>query len=102
MQPELVNLTVPEVMQKIENVLEDYPAHPYQSAFSLPELRQKLIAHVLGLISHYYTNEELQQRVNKTQVHDSSPLRQKLQMDMIIRGGILNILRENADLLSRY
>ncbi|MBW4639606.1 MAG: hypothetical protein KME05_15515 [Gloeocapsa sp. UFS-A4-WI-NPMV-4B04] len=47
MPHELINLTLPVVVAQIENILEDYPESPYQLAFSLPELRHKLIAHVL-------------------------------------------------------
>jgi hypothetical protein len=48
MSSELTNLTLPAVIQEIEDVLYEYPEHPYQSAFSIPELRQKLIAHILN------------------------------------------------------
>ena len=47
MSYELINLTLPVVLAEIENVLDDYPENPYQIAFSLPELRQRLVAHVL-------------------------------------------------------
>jgi len=93
MSHELVDLTVPEVMQEIEHVLDDYPTHPYQSAFSKPELRQKLIAHVLSLMPNYYITKEAEKPSNNAQVRYSSRLQERLHMGMIIRGGILNILR---------
>jgi hypothetical protein len=33
-----INLTLPIVMQEIEDVLEEYSAHPYHSAFSMPDV----------------------------------------------------------------
>jgi ABC-type antimicrobial peptide transport system ATPase subunit len=50
----IVNLTLPSVMKAIEDVLETYPHHPYQQAFSIPNWRQELIAHVLSRISNCY------------------------------------------------
>lgn len=43
------------VFQEIENVLEDYPEHPYQGAFSIDKLCQKLVAHVTSHISNCYS-----------------------------------------------
>ncbi len=51
---ELINLTLPLVIQEIEDVLDEYPEHPYQSAFSIHEFRQKLIAHVLSQVPNQY------------------------------------------------
>ncbi|MEC4813142.1 MAG: hypothetical protein SAK29_07695 [Scytonema sp. PMC 1069.18] len=50
----IVNLTLPAVAAEIEEILETYPHHPYQQAFSIPDVRQELIAHVLSQISSYY------------------------------------------------
>lgn len=48
MTTEIVNLTHQAVHQAIEDVLEQYPSHPYQQAFAHPELRQQLIVQVLN------------------------------------------------------
>ncbi|MEP0803815.1 hypothetical protein NDI37_06480 [Funiculus sociatus GB2-A5] len=48
MSKTIANLTLPVVVQEIEKVLGTYTAHPYQKAFSIPELRQKLIVYVLS------------------------------------------------------
>ncbi|WP_155749443.1 hypothetical protein [Scytonema sp. UIC 10036] len=50
----IVNLTLAAVAREIEEVLETYPHHPYQKAFSIPDLRQELTAHVLSQISNCY------------------------------------------------
>ncbi len=97
----LVNLTLPSVLQEIEYVLEEYPEHPYQTAFALPELHQKLVAHILSNVPNRYVVEGAQETFGKPKAHASSPLQERLRMEMVIRAGILHILRENADWLSR-
>jgi hypothetical protein len=101
MSHELINLTLPAVIQEIEDVLCEYPIHPYQSAFSLPEMHQKLIAHVLNHVPSRYAIEG-SQALEDSRVHYSSPLQKRLRLEMVVRGSILHILRENADWLSRH
>jgi hypothetical protein len=101
MPHELINLTLPAVIQEIEDVLYEYPIHPYQSAFSLPEMHQKLITHVLNQVPSRYALEGSQAFEN-SRVHRSFPLQERLRLEVIVRGGILHILRENADWLSRH
>jgi hypothetical protein len=50
----IVNLTLPGVARAIEDILETYSNHPYQEAFSIPDFRQELIAHVLSKMSSCY------------------------------------------------
>ena len=98
---ELVNLTLPAVIQEIEDVLYEYPEHSYQIAFSLPEMHQKLVAHVLNQVPSRYAIEG-SQAFGNSRVHYSSTLQERLRIKMDVRGGILHILRENADWLSRH
>lgn len=100
MSYELINLTLPIVIQEIENVLEGYPKHPYQAAFSMPELRQQLIAHVLSQIPNYYEVKGVPEVSNTSKVRHFTLLQEKLRMAMVIRGSISYILRENASWLS--
>jgi hypothetical protein len=97
----LINLTLPTVVQEIEDVLDEYPPHPYHAAFAIHELRQKLIAHVLSHIPNRYTVEGVQEPTTNLKARHVSPLAERLHMEMFIRAGILHILRENADFLSR-
>jgi hypothetical protein len=62
----IFNLTLPTVASIIEDILETYPNHPYQQAFSIPDLRQELIAHVLSRVSNCYVvvEEGEQQSIN--------------------------------------
>ncbi|AFZ18846.1 hypothetical protein [Allocoleopsis franciscana] len=67
MSKQLVNLTLPVVTEEIENILETYPAHPYQQVFSAAGLRQDLIAYVLSRVPNTYTViEETQSSLNPT------------------------------------
>lgn len=98
----LINLTLPVIIQEIEYVLEEYPEHPYQAAFSLPDLRQKLLAQVLSQVPNCHIVERTQEVAGNAKVRHLSLLQERLRMEMIIRGSILHILHENADLLNRY
>lgn len=62
----IVNLTLPLLVEEIEFTLNQYPHHPYQQAFSNPDLRQELIAYVLSRVFSMYVvvDEEKQPRIN--------------------------------------
>ena len=97
MSPELINLTLPVVIANIKTALEDYPEYPYQIAFSLPELRQRLLAHVLSHTPNRYTvaGEHLTSKGPKFPSFSST--QERIQMENLIHGGILHILRENEE-----
>ncbi|MGA7938029.1 MAG: hypothetical protein WCA35_31055 [Kovacikia sp.] len=97
-----MNLTLTGVNQTIEDVLDEYPVHPYQSAFSMPELRQKLIAHILSQIPYRPAVEGVEESSSAAQVTHYARLQARLRMEMLVRGSILHILRENAAWLSRH
>lgn len=97
MSPELINLTLPVVIANIENVLEDYPEYPYQVAFSLPELRQRLLAHVLTHTPNCYTVAGEKLTLKTPKFPYPSSMQERIQMENLIHGGILHILRENAE-----
>ena len=100
MSYELINLTLPAVIQEIEDVLDEYPPHPYQAAFSIHEFRQKLIAHVLSQVPNQYAIAGEPTPIRKPSPRHSSLLSERLYLETVVRGGILHILRENAVHLS--
>ena len=100
MSHELINLTLPTVIQEIENVLNEYPEHPYQSAFSIHELRQQLIAHILSQIPNRYAVRGVEEPAKKPKALYASAMKERLYMETVVHGSILHILRENADSLS--
>ena len=50
----IVNLTLPLVMDKIDDVLAAYPLYEYRQVFAVPELRQKLTTYVLARLPVVY------------------------------------------------
>ncbi|MEH2267824.1 MAG: hypothetical protein V7K68_05230 [Nostoc sp.] len=98
----LINLTLPVVIQEIENVLDEYPEYPYQLAFSIHELRQKLIAHILSHVPNRYVVEEVQELSSDPKVDYPSPLKEQLHLETIVHASIVHILHQNTDWLSRH
>ncbi len=96
MTHELINLTLPTVLKEIEHVLTEYPEHPHQSAFSIHELRQKLIAHILSQIPNRYIVEGEQESKNPRSIYPTA-IKERVHMETVIHGSILHILRENAE-----
>ncbi|PSO70436.1 MAG: hypothetical protein BRC42_09950 [Cyanobacteria bacterium QS_1_48_34] len=55
MSKTIVNLTELLVVEEINTLLGEYPSpHPYKSAFSQPELREKLMAFVIRKVNQQY------------------------------------------------
>lgn len=100
MPHELINLTLPLVVQEIEDVLDEYPEYPYQAAFSIYEFRQKLIAHILSQVPNRYAVAGEQVPARKPSPRHPSLLAERLHLETVVRGSILHILRENADRLT--
>jgi hypothetical protein len=94
----IVNLTKESLIEAIESVLETYPHHPYQKAFSLDDLRQDLIAYVLNRVSNIYIVEE---PLSQTPVHFSTSLyhspEERWHLEGVIHQGIEYVLCKNAD-----
>lgn len=97
MSYELINLTLPVVITEIENVLEDYPQSPYQVAFSLPEMRQRLLAHVLTYTPNRYVVQGEKLTLKEPKFLHPSSIQERVQRENLIHGGILHLLRENAE-----
>lgn len=89
------------LLQKIDDVLQDYPEYPYQVAFSMDELRSKLVTHILNHVANCYSviGEAREPITNAKFPYPSTS--ERVRLDVLIRGSILHILRENADWLSR-
>ena len=90
------------VIQEIDKVLADYPEHPYQAAFSIEELRQKLVSHVLKHIPADCKLTDIEQQQLKKPNSLFLTKEQRLRIDVLIRGSILHLLRENADWIGHH
>jgi hypothetical protein len=96
----IVNLTEPIVVQEIEDTLSTYPYQPYQQAFAIPDLRQKLIAYVMTRSQVSYTVVDSEAVFNPNAIHAS--IEERLQMEALIRQGIDQILQEDAEWTIRH
>lgn len=97
MSHKIVNLTLPVVLREVENFLEEYPKYSYKVAFSVEEFKQKLVAYVLSNVPNRYTVIDDSQEPIKDVKFVYSPFTERLYIENLIHGGILRILRENAD-----
>ena len=97
MDYKIANLTLPLVIEEVEEVLQDYPHYPYQVAFSIHKLRQLLIADVLSQIPNEYTVIEATEELSIKHQNFHTPLQKRLHREMIIRQSILDIIRKNAE-----
>jgi hypothetical protein len=96
MSHKIINLTLPIVLQEIENVLAEYPEYPYKATFAVEEFRQKLIAHVLSHIPNRFTVIDDSEEPPKGNLFHH-PISERLRLEDLIHGGILHIIQENAD-----
>ncbi|WP_341530760.1 late competence development ComFB family protein [Nostoc sp. UHCC 0302] len=103
MSKTLVNLTMPIVLQGIEDVLEKYPHHPYQKFFANSDFRQGLIAYILNRIPSHYISVEVEEKedlFHSSYFHNC--LEQAMRIETIVHQGIKQILYEKTEELSRY
>ncbi|MEB3336153.1 MAG: hypothetical protein VKJ46_01735 [Leptolyngbyaceae bacterium] len=102
MTPGIVNVTVSAIATEVETVLETYPDHPYQQAFAIPELRQKLITYVLNRIpSNYVVTEQRQELlVSLTPLPDASA--EEICPPALVHQGIQQVLRDSEDQVSHH
>lgn len=101
MSKTIANLTLLLITEEIEKVLETYPYHPYQQAFDIFDLRQKLIAYVLSRVSSTYTVIEHREPIIDPKSVRCS-LEQRLQIETLIHQGIQHILQQNSACDNHY
>jgi len=84
----IVNLTLPIVTEKIDQLLSTYPQQPYQDLFNSPELRQKLTAYVLSRLPVIYVTMESHQACNLNTSVECYSHEQHGQIEQLIHQGI--------------
>lgn len=93
----LVNLKLQVIEEEIENALEHYSGNLYKTAFAIPELRQKLIFHVLRKFPGYcLVLEDTAKLLIKHQFSYRS-LELRLQLENYIHQGMYQIIQEHKD-----
>lgn len=100
MAKSIVNLTEPIVVQEIEEVLSKYPDRPYQRAFAIPDLRQKLIVYVMTRSRVAYAVVESETNVD-SRVYCPS-IEERLQIEALIHQGVQQIFQEDAEWAIRH
>lgn len=103
MSKTIINLSLPLVVQETESILETYPHHPYQQAFSIPDLRQRLICYVLSRMPGMYTVvDDTEQKSVDAESMCSSLEGQKLRLESLIRQGIQSILNDDSEWVNHH
>ncbi|MBD2459833.1 hypothetical protein H6G89_02140 [Oscillatoria sp. FACHB-1407] len=98
----IVNLALSVVVREIEDTLETYPYHPYQQAFSIPEVRQRLISYVLSRIpGHYAVIDDPEETAIDTACLYTCT-EEKLHIESLIQHGIERILQEDSDWIEHH
>ncbi|MEM6446937.1 MAG: hypothetical protein AAF704_10295 [Cyanobacteria bacterium P01_D01_bin.123] len=94
----LSNLALQLVQSTLNRVLETYPRHPYQNAFSIPDLRQRLLAYVLNHIpSCYVSVDGLTTRNQPEKVYAEFADEHAETVELFTRIGIDEILAIHGD-----
>lgn len=92
MNKQLINRTLPVVIEEIENILATYPSHPYQQVFSATGLRHNLIAYVLSRVPNTYSVVEETQPSSMQIVSPRYSSKRLLDIEYWIHQGIRDIL----------
>jgi hypothetical protein len=92
MSQQLLNLTLPVVIEEIEHILATYPKYPYQQAFSDSGLRQNLVAYVLKHVPNQYAVVEETQSYSNTQLLALCSSERLLNIEHWIHLGIRDLL----------
>ncbi|NJO40010.1 MAG: hypothetical protein HC865_04850 [Cyanobacteria bacterium RU_5_0] len=93
----MVNLTVPVIIEEIENVLETEPYCSCQQAFEKMDLRQELIGYTLSRVRSRY--RMIDEGDKPSSFFNSLPttLEERLQIEAVVRQGIQHLLHTNGD-----
>jgi hypothetical protein len=84
----IVNLTLPVVTEKIDQILKNYPLYPHQELFDAAEMRQKLTAHVLSRLPVIYVTMDNDQACTLNNPLECYSPDQHEQIEQLIRQGI--------------
>ena len=92
MAKQLFNLTLPVVIQEIDDILANYPKQPYQQIFSEAGLRQDLVAYVLSRVTSKYIVIETSEPVVEQISSHPCPRIQLLDIGRYIHLGIYDLM----------
>ena len=84
----IVNLTLPVVTEKINQLLKTYPHQPHQKLFNSPDLRQKLTSYVLSRLPVIYVTMDNNQACSLDDSVDCYSHEQNEHIEHLIHQGI--------------
>ena len=90
----IVNLAVPLVTEKIEDILNTYPIHPHQQTFTSPNLREKLTAYVLSRMPALYLTVDEMEVCAVRSPSSCYTTAQHSQIERLIHQGVEHILQQ--------
>lgn len=102
MSQTIVNLTLPIVAEKIDQLLNTYPRQPYQKVFNSPEWRHKLTAYVLSRLPVVYVAMENHQAAAMNVPVECYSHEQHAQIEQIIHQGIDSLITHRRHTGYRY
>ncbi|WP_052050477.1 late competence development ComFB family protein [Leptolyngbya sp. KIOST-1] len=88
MKQAIVNLTLPIVTDKIDDILAAYPLYEYRQVYAVPELRQKLTAYVLARLPVVYVTMDSSAACEMTSTGHCYSSEQHAQIHQLIHQGI--------------
>ena len=97
----IVNLTLPVVTEKINQLLKTYPRQPYQELFNSPDLRQKLTAYVLSRLPVVYVTMDNTQACQLNDSVECYSHEQNEQIERLIHQGIDTFIAHRHSLKRR-
>jgi hypothetical protein len=102
MSKTIINLATSIVIKEAEIILDTYPDHPYQQAFSIPELRQKLVSYVLCRVPGLYTVVDESEECIINSSASCCSEEQRRHITTLIHQGIRYIFQENSTWIDRH
>ncbi|MBW4485706.1 MAG: hypothetical protein KME14_24520 [Tildeniella torsiva UHER 1998/13D] len=88
----IINLTLPIVTDKIDDILAAYPLYEYRQVFAVPELRQKLTAYVLSRLPVVYVTMDSSTACDMTTSGHCYSSEQHSQINQLIHQGLEALL----------
>lgn len=94
MSQAIVNLALPVVTEKIDEILEHYPVAPHRETFTSMDVRQKLVAYVLTRMPALYATVEDGGTCSLSHPELCYSIEQQRRMKQLIHQGIQHLVSQ--------
>jgi len=92
----IVNLALPVIKNKVEEILHSSPDSSYQTVFASTALKEKLVAYVLRRMPTLYTTADASEACAVHQPANCFSREQQTQMDSLIHLGIQHLATQQT------